>query len=265
LTVTPVKAVANELGIPVTHRLADVLSIEADLGVVVAFGRIIPQVLLSALPMVNLHLSLLPRWRGAAPVERAILAGDLYSGVCLMALDEGLDTGPVYETITVPIDPAESAAELAFRLGELGTDALIARLRDGASGLGQPTPQFGDVTYAEKLTIEDRRLDFARPAPECLRIVRIGRAWTTFRGKRLIVHAAHLADVASGQVEAGLPGVLDEGQVVTGLGRLTLDQVQLEGRGIQPYAVFANGARLKAGERLGSGATVTESGASLRR
>jgi methionyl-tRNA formyltransferase len=264
LQATPVKTVATELGVPVTHRMGDVLGVEADLGVVVAFGRIIPAAILAALPMVNLHLSLLPRWRGAAPIERAILAGDLYSGVSLMALDEGLDTGPVYETITVPIEPDESADELTYRLGELGTDALLGRLRDGGGGLGPSSPQVGEPTYAEKITVEDRHLDFSVPAAECLRVVRIGRAWTTFRGSRLIVHAAHVVDAAGGSDTGQRPGALLEGQVATASGRLGLDLVQLEGRAAQLYSLFANGAHVIPGEVLGDGPAVSQSGTSLR-
>jgi methionyl-tRNA formyltransferase len=261
---TPVKTVATELGVPVTHRLGDLLGVEADLGVVVAFGRIIPAAILAALPMVNLHLSLLPRWRGAAPIERAILAGDLYSGVSLMALEEGLDTGPVYETITVPIDPNESADELTFRLGELGTDALLARLRDGGGGLGPASPQVGEPTYAEKLTVEDRHLDFSLSAAECLRVVRIGRAWTTFRGSRLIVHAAHVVDAPGGTDAGQRLGALQDGQVTTASGRLALDLVQLEGRAAQLYSLFANGAHVISGEVLGDGPAVSQSGTNLR-
>jgi methionyl-tRNA formyltransferase len=254
--------VATELGVPVTHRLGDLLGIDAELGVVVAFGRIIPAAILAALPMVNLHLSLLPRWRGAAPIERAILAGDLYSGVSLMALDEGLDTGPVYETITVPIEPSESAEELTVRLGALGTDALLGRLRDGKDGLGPTFPQVGEPTYAEKVTVWDRHLDFSASAAECLRVVRIGRAWTTFRGSRLIVHAAHVVDEPGG--DAGPPGALVDGQVTTASGRLGLDLVQLEGRASQLYSLFANGAHVVPGELLGDGPVDVESGGSLR-
>jgi methionyl-tRNA formyltransferase len=259
-----VKEVAGELGLPVTHRLADLLTIEADLGVVVAFGRIIPAAVLAALPMVNLHLSLLPKWRGAAPIERAILAGDPSSGVCLMALDEGLDTGPVYETISVPIQAGESAAQLTLRLGELGTEALVARLRSGADGLGRALPQVGEPTYAEKITVEDRHLDFSAPAETCLRVVRIGRAWTTFRGKRLLVHAAHLEDAAGPPEPADAFGALWSGQVSTGAGRLVLDVVQLEGRGMQRYGEFANGARVQPGEVLGDGPPDAQSGGNLR-
>ena len=258
------KEVAAELGLPVTHRLADLLTIEADLGVVVAFGRIIPAATLAALPMVNLHLSLLPRWRGAAPIERTILAGDLYSGVCLMALDEGLDTGPIYEAITVPIDDGESAEQLTFRLGELGTDALVSRLRDGGGGLGPTSPQVGEPTYADKITVADRHLDFSASARTCLRVVRIGRAWTTFRGKRLIVHEAHVVDSPGTSDADHPPGSLIDGHVTTASGRLVLDLVQLEGRAAQAYSLFANGAHVNAGELLGNRPADSQSSDSLR-
>ncbi len=117
---SPVKAAALELGLPVTDQIDDVLDVGADLGVVVAYGRIIRPHVLDALPMVNLHFSLLPRWRGAAPVERAILAGDERTGVCVMAVEEGLDTGGIYATAEVPIGPDQTADELRTELVEPG-------------------------------------------------------------------------------------------------------------------------------------------------
>ena len=131
---TPVKAAALELGLAVTDRVDDALDAGAELGVVVAFGRLIKPHVLAKLPMVNLHFSLLPRWRGAAPVERAILAGDTETGVCLMALEEGLDTGPVYACQRVTIGPEETAEELRDRLVEIGTAMLVERLAEGPAG-----------------------------------------------------------------------------------------------------------------------------------
>src|SRR5207302_6690123 len=116
LAPSPVKAAATELGVGVTDQVDDVIDSGAELGVVVAFGRLIKPHVLAALPMVNVHFSLLPRWRGAAPLERAILAGDTETGVCLMGLEEGLDTGPVYECVPVGIGPEETADELRGRL-----------------------------------------------------------------------------------------------------------------------------------------------------
>ena len=173
-----------------------------------------------------------------------------------MALDQGLDTGPIYESIPVEIAPSETAAELTMRLGDLGTGALIARLAAGLSGIGSPTPQVGDATYAEKLSVEDRHLDFSKSALECLRVVRIGRAWTSFRDNRLIVHAAHLgeapgAGIANSASNTVVPGWLEHGTVVTGDGALVLDVVQLAGRAPQGFLQFANGAQPSAGEILG--------------
>jgi methionyl-tRNA formyltransferase len=138
---SPVKAAAEELGIPVTDAVDDVLDVGADLGVVVAYGRIIKPHVLARLPMINLHFSLLPRWRGAAPVERAILAGDERTGVDLMVVEEGLDTGGVYDRAELGIGPDETADELRARLVAAGVPLLVGNLQ---RGLGAPTPQTGE-------------------------------------------------------------------------------------------------------------------------
>ena len=133
---SPVKQAATELGIPVLtptrarKAIADVAATGAQLGVVVGFGQLLPPAFLDALPhgFVNLHYSLLPRWRGAAPVERAILAGDTETGVCLMRIEEGLDTGGIYASVSTPIEPEETAGELRARLTALGTRLLVEHL-----------------------------------------------------------------------------------------------------------------------------------------
>jgi len=242
---SPVKAAAIELGIPVTDRVDDAIDAGAELGVVVAFGRLIRPHVLAALPMINVHFSLLPRWRGAAPVERAILAGDTETGVCLMALEEGLDTGPVYECVPIDIASEETAEELRGRLVEVGTELLVRRLRDG---LGEPRPQEGEPTYAAKLEPEEHHLDWSRPAPELHRVVRLGHAWTTFRGRRLRVRRARLAPDASALEAGELAGVL----VGTGNGALELTEVQPEGKAPQPASAWRHGARPQPGERLGA-------------
>ena len=122
--------------------------------------------------MLNVHFSLLPRWRGAAPVERAVLAGDAETGVCLMALEEGLDTGPVYDRVVTPIGPDETADDLRRRLGEIGNELLLARL---SAGLGEPRPQTGEPTYAAKLEPAELHLDFSRAAEVCNRQVQGGQ------------------------------------------------------------------------------------------
>jgi methionyl-tRNA formyltransferase len=246
LVPSPVKAAATELGVPVTDRVDDVMSVGAELGVVVAYGRLIRPHVLAVLPMVNLHFSLLPRWRGAAPVERAILAGDERTGVCVMALDEGLDTGPVYACREAPIGPDQTADELREELVDLGSDLLLTVLRDG---LPDPTPQEGEPTYAAKVEPEEHHLDWSLPAVHLHRVVRLGQAWTTFRSHRLKVLRARLPDVGSGP-PALPPGHLDPARlwVGTGEGVLELVEVQPEGRGPQPATAWRNGARLQMGE-----------------
>ncbi|HEX7169031.1 MAG TPA: methionyl-tRNA formyltransferase [Acidimicrobiales bacterium] len=242
---TPVKAAAERLALPVTDRVDDVLDADVELGVVVAFGRLIKPHVLDRVPMVNLHFSLLPRWRGAAPVERAILAGDDVTGVCLMQLEEGLDTGPVYATEVVDIAQDETADELRARLVAVGTRLLVDQL---ASPLAAPKPQEGEPTYAAKIDAAELRIDWAKPRDEVLRLVRVGRAWTTFRGKRLLV-----ARAAPGERTASLPpGSLTTTHVVCGDGAtIELLEVQPEGKQKQPAADWWRGARATQAERLG--------------
>jgi methionyl-tRNA formyltransferase len=246
---SPVKAAAMELGLPVATRSEDLAGSGAGLGVVVAYGSLIPAAVLEAIPMVNLHFSLLPRWRGAAPVERAILAGDSVTGACLMALDEGLDTGGVYDRREVAIGPEETAAELRGRLVQLGTEMLVERLADGLAGLGTPVPQEGEPTYAAKLTREDLHLDWSRPASELGRVVRCGRAWTTVQGKRLVVLKAR---PGPGEESGDEPGRLEGTSVVTGDGRLDLIEVAAEGRAPMSAAAWLRGARIGNSPVLGT-------------
>jgi methionyl-tRNA formyltransferase len=188
---SPVKAAAERLGLPVSHDVDEVMSVGAELGVVVAFGKIIKPHVLAALPMVNLHFSLLPRWRGAAPVERALLAGDEVTGVGVMAVEEGLDTGGVYAEVEVPIGPDTTADELRAELVAVGSDLLVRTLADR---LGTPIEQVGSPTYASKIDTDELRIDWTRPAAEIHRLIRVGGAWTTFRGERFKIHAADLVD-----------------------------------------------------------------------
>ena len=242
---SPVKAAAQELGLPVTDRVDDLLGLGAELGVVVAYGRLIRPHVLAVLPMVNLHFSLLPRWRGAAPVERAILAGDAVTGVCVMALEEGLDTGPVYACEERAIGEEETLEELRAALAATGTRMLVDLL---AEGLPEPRPQEGEPTYAAKIEPHEHHLDWARPAVQLHRVIRLGQAWTTFRGRRLRVLRARLApggDLGAGELD---PASL---RVGAGDGALELVAVQPEGKGPQPAEAWRNGARLRVGERMG--------------
>jgi methionyl-tRNA formyltransferase len=244
LSPSPVKAAAVELGRPVSHDVDDALATGAQLGVVVAFGRIIKPHVLAAMPMINVHFSLLPRWRGAAPVERALLAGDDVTGVCVMGVEETLDTGPVYGCREVPIRAGETVAELRAELVEVGTALLLELL---AGPLPEPVPQAGEPTYAAKIDPTELRIDWEQPAAQIERWVRVGGTWTTFRGKRLKVHAVEV------RPDGAEPGVLiaGSGTVGTGAGTLRLLTVQPEGRGPMSWRDFANGARPVAGERLG--------------
>ncbi|HXY46205.1 MAG TPA: methionyl-tRNA formyltransferase [Acidimicrobiales bacterium] len=245
---TPVKALARELGIAVSDRVDDVLTVGAEVGVVVAFGRLIRPAVLEHLEMVNVHFSLLPRWRGAAPVERAILAGDERTGVCLMRLEEGLDTGPVYACAETDIGPRETVSVLRLRLSRLGAELLVSRLAGGVHTLGQPAPQVGEATYAAKITQEDLHIDWSRPAVAIERQVRVGRAWTTFRHARVIVWAAEARGGGPPQDAGPAPGTIAGRLVATGDGWLELSVVQAAGRQRQSVTDWLRGARISPGE-----------------
>lgn len=244
---SPVKQAALSLGLPVSSRPASVVDAGAELGVVVAFGRIIKPEILAAVPMVNLHLSLLPRWRGAAPVQRAILAGDSESGVSLMELDQGLDTGPVYARVSTPVTESDTTESLTERLIALGIP-LLGCFDEGLGGLAEPVPQVGEVTYAEKISPDDVRLTWDETAEMLCRRVRVGGAWARFREQRLMVTEA---TVGRG---SGAPGELQrtpEGVAVgTAQGLLFLHRVKPEGRRDQAATDWWNGSRPAAGERL---------------
>jgi methionyl-tRNA formyltransferase len=234
---SPVKAAALELGLPVSHEVDDVLGTGADLGVVVAFGQIIRPHVLAGLKMVNLHFSLLPRWRGAAPVERAILAGDDRTGVDLMVVEEGLDTGAVYARATLPIGPDEYAARLRERLVDAGTQLLVGNLR---AGLGEPVPQEGEATYAHKLTAEDLHIDWSAPKERIHRQVRVGGAWTTWKGERFKIWRSARTPFEGGIVHP------------TGTTPIELLEVQPAGKPRMDARDWANGARWTDDDRLGT-------------
>lgn len=241
-TPSPVKVAAAQLGLVVSHTVEDALEMNADLGVVVAFGQLVRRPVLERLPMVNIHFSLLPRWRGAAPVERALLAGDPQTGTCLMMLEEGLDTGPVFDVVRVPIGERTTAAELRECLVAAGTEQLLRLLR---AGLRDAAPQLGDATYAAKITSEDLRMEWSSPADELDRLVRLGGAWTMFRGRRMRVISAQPT------VAVGAIGSIDQLVVTSGRGGLRLLVVQPEGKAEMTAEAWANGARPLQGERLG--------------
>ncbi len=264
-TPSPVKAAALELALPVrTPERArevedEVRALDADLGVVVAFGQLLPVPLLEATRhgFVNVHFSLLPRWRGAAPVERAILAGDAMTGVCVMQLEAGLDTGPVYSRAQTPIAPDETAGELRARLIELGTDLLLDTLPKIASST--PEPQTGDATHAAKLTVEEFRIDPLATTEELVLLVRAGSprpgAWAVVDGRRLKVWRAHRRPADTAPTPPKEPGETDhvvgvvdrDGGLVTADGVLDLDVVQPEGKAAMPAAAWLAGWRSREG------------------
>jgi methionyl-tRNA formyltransferase len=258
LAASPVKQRAVELGLPVLQpaTLKDaagldlVTGLAPDLLVVVAYGLILPPAVLAvpARGAVNVHASLLPRFRGASPVEAAILAGDAETGVSIMALDAGLDTGPVYLVRRLAIGPDESAAELEERLGRLGADALAGALPGILDGSLEPQPQPATgATYAGRIAKEAGRMDWRQPAVALARQVRAYNPWpvaeTLLDGERLRCWAAvplqgGSAGAVPGQVvAAGAAGV----DVQTGDGILRLTAVQLPGRQRMPAADFARG------------------------
>ena len=227
---SPVKRAALLHGVDVVtpDRARDAIdairATRAERGVVVAYGQLLPPALLTAFPkgLVNLHYSLLPRWRGAAPVERAVLAGDTETGVCVMDVEEGLDTGAVYAREVVPIAPDETAGELHRHLNAVGAELLAETLLD--IDTITPEPQVGEPTYAQKLTVDEFRLDLGRPATELVRLVRAGNprpgAWLELDGARLKVWRAH----ADG-------------------GRFVPDEVQPAGKQAMSYTAWAAGHR----------------------
>ncbi|MCH1512338.1 MAG: hypothetical protein L7S58_02065 [Acidimicrobiales bacterium] len=221
-TSSPVKNEAQRLGIPVSSNMDDIQSVQADIGIVIAFGELIPTSILSYLKMINMHFSLLPRWRGAAPLERAILAGDKSTGVCIMDVEETLDTGGVYRSVKVPIEPEATLGELQNICISRGTELLLECLK---RGFASPVAQAGEVTYAHKISSNDLEIVWTDSAEQILRKVRLGRAWTTIGGKRLNVRDANIfkdTDLPAGERSGNLVG--------SGDGTVELVTVQPEGK-----------------------------------
>jgi methionyl-tRNA formyltransferase len=246
---SPVQARAEALGLAVRHpvslrseaAVAEFAALGADVAVVVAYGLILPQAVLDAprLGCLNIHASLLPRWRGAAPIHRAILAGDRMTGVCIMQMEAGLDTGPVLLREAVEIGPEETTADLHDRLSALGA-RLIVQALDQLPGLA-PVPQPGEgVTYAAKIDKAEARLDWTRPAVEVDRLIRglspFPGAWTEVNGERLKLLRSRLA---SG---SGAPGaVLSAFTIACGDGAVEVTEAQREGKRPMPASEVLRG------------------------
>jgi methionyl-tRNA formyltransferase len=259
LTPTPVHRAAEELEIPVRHPLslkgadeqAAFAALDADIAVVAAYGLILPRAVLDA-PRhgcLNIHASLLPRWRGAAPIHRAILAGDSETGVTIMQMEAGLDTGPMLAKVTTPVDGKTTGA-LTEELAASGAELMVAVLADLPEYPPQVQPEEG-VTYAHKIDKAETRIDWSQPAQQVERQVRAFApapgAWFEFEGERCKVLAAQLAE---GQ---GAPGtVLDDALTIAcGDGAIRPTLVQRAGRPAMATQDLLRGWAIAPGAQLG--------------
>jgi len=256
----PVQARAAAFGLPVRHPAslrdpaaqAEFAGLAADLAVVAAYGLILPRAVLDAprLGCLNIHASLLPRWRGAAPIQRAIMAGDAETGVCVMAMEAGLDTGPVLLREALPIGARTTAGELHDALAALGARLIARALADLPDLTPTPQPEAG-VTYAAKIDKAETRIDWTRPAAELDRQVRglspAPGAWCEIGGMRV---RALLGEPVAGE---GPPGVALDDRLTVACGTGALRLLRLQRAGGQPMAAgeFLRGRPVAAGARLG--------------
>ncbi|MDG1999361.1 MAG: methionyl-tRNA formyltransferase [Amylibacter sp.] len=257
---SPVQVAAERLGLVVYHPLnfdekAEVAAFEAlgaDVGVIVAYGLILPQVILDAPTKgcLNIHASLLPRWRGAAPIHRAIMAGDLVTGVCVMQMEAGLDTGPVLETVRTEILERDTTGVLHDRLSLIGRDVILGVLADGISA--EAVEQKADeILYASKIDKLEAEVDWARTAVEVDQHIRglspSPGAWTMVRGQRVKLL---MSSVSEGTGDAGI--VLDETlRVACGSGAVNLVRLQRAGKEAMDWDTFLQGFTIVKGARLG--------------
>lgn len=268
LSPSPVAELAREAGVEVLspdkpsdpeflQRLAE---LDVDCAPVVAYGALLREPALS-MPRhgwVNLHFSLLPAWRGAAPVQHALLHGDDTTGASTFLIGPGLDDGPVYGVLTERVRPGDTSGDLLARLSEAGAPLLVATLDGIADGSLRPQPQPADgVSYAPKLTVDDARIDFGQPALAVDRRIRACTpepgAWTPFRDGRLKLGPASQVEQGAGEAIAAGELVIGKSAVLVGTatGPLRLGTVQPAGKKPMPAADWARGLRLESGERLG--------------
>ncbi|MEE2946615.1 MAG: methionyl-tRNA formyltransferase [Pseudomonadota bacterium] len=256
---TPVHARAEELGFEVRHPVslkgADeqdaFAALNADVAVVVAYGLLLPQAILDAPKhgCLNIHASLLPRWRGAAPIHRAIMAGDAETGVCIMQMEAGLDTGPVLLRQTTSIGAEETTAQLHDHLSQIGASAIVDALADLPQLTAEVQPEEG-VTYAHKIDKAEARVDWTKPAVEVDRLIRglspFPGAWCEIDGQRVKLLGSRLAE------GAGQPGeVLSDDLIVAcGEGAVQLSRLQRAGKGAQDADVFLRGQPIAVGTTL---------------
>jgi methionyl-tRNA formyltransferase len=261
VSASPVKLLAEERGLPVLQPgspkdegFAEALSVfEPDALAVVAYGHILPRAVLAIAPAMNAHFSLLPRYRGAAPVQRALMDGVTETGVSVFMLEPTVDTGPVVAVEGIAVGPDETAGELLERLAPIGARLLVRAIDDLERGTLQAVPQSDlDASPAPKIKPEEAEIDWVRPARDLANLVRALNprpgAFTTAGGKRLIVWRARAVD------GSGAPGtVLSAGpalEVAAGRGALALEQVQLEGKRALAAEEFVRGRRLDIGRPL---------------
>ncbi len=248
LTPSPVKRLANEKGLAVLTSLSEVSeraeSDPVDVSVVVAYGRIIPKDLLSKSLFLNIHYSLLPLYRGAAPMERAILAGDEKSGVCLMAMDEGLDTGGVFERRVIELDDMY-LDEVSLGMTQIGVDLLLEWLKDSRVLYSEPKEQSGEATYAPKIDPLEYRIAISGSAEQALRRVRLGRAYLSLSTKKVIIARASLASGPAGEAGSVIEVAPGKYGIAFKEGNLLVDSVKPEGRGLMDFAAFLRGVREK--------------------
>ena len=267
---SPVAERAEAAGVPVLQPrslrepefLEQLAELAVDCAPVVAYGALVPEAALG-LPRfgwVNLHFSLLPAWRGAAPVQHAVMAGDEVTGASTFRLEAGLDTGPVYGVVTEPIAPRDTAGDLLARLAVSGARLLVATLDGIGAGTLEPEPQPAEgVSLAPRIEPADARVDWSLPAHVVDRRVRgvtpAPGAWTTWRGDRLrlgpVEPLPSSLGLTPGELSVGATGVL----VGTGRGAVRLGEVQPAGKRMVPAADWARGARPAPGERLGEEAS----------
>lgn len=247
MTQTPVAAVAAELGLPLirANRLAgaatdQVAALAPDLGVIVAYGGLVREPLLSTprLGWINLHFSLLPRWRGAAPVQRAIIAGDDLTGASVFQLVPELDAGDVFGSLTQPIGALETSGHLLDSLAEAGAQLLVRVVDNLADGTARPQPQEGDVTLAPKLTLEDGRIDWTANAHTVANLVRgvtpEPGAFTSIDGARIKVLAAAIARDAPRLAPGSL--ALDGRRLLAGTATDPLELLEVQPAGKKPMS-----------------------------
>ena len=263
---TPIKVLAEELGLPVfqperiNREVERIRALQPDVLVVAAYGQILSKALLDVprLGSVNLHASLLPKYRGAAPIQWALLSGETVTGVTTFLMDEGLDTGPILLQREVPIDEDDTAGTLEAKLAEIGAELMLETLRGLAQGTLTPKPQDdSQATYAPKIKKEQSKIDWTKSARELFNLIRAMEpspgAYTFYRGRRLKVRWGRVVDEEAQRGEPGEVIALGaEGPVVqTGRGLLELLKVQPEGRKVLSGRDFLHGYRVREGERFG--------------